>query len=73
MSCVHTSGVSRPPDKEEEGGGLKKHFSAPRASVWSKNKGGGPPGPLPWIRQCIQGSLTLTDSFQSRYTFDHVS
>ena len=75
MSCIYTSGASRPPDKEKEGGGAvsKKHFSAPRASVWSKNKGGGPPRPLPWIRQCIQGSLTLTDSFQSRYTFDHVS
>ena len=27
----------------------KKFFSAPRATVWSKNTGGGPPGPLPWI------------------------
>ena len=29
---------------------LKKNFSAPRASVWAKNKGGGsgpPPGPSP--------------------------
>ena len=31
------------------GGGLKKKFSALLASVWSKNKGGAPPGPLPWI------------------------
>ena len=31
------------------GGGPKKDFSAPRASVWSKNKGegSGPPGPSP--------------------------
>ena len=28
----------------------KKFFSALWASVWSKNKGSGPPGPLPWIR-----------------------
>ena len=30
----------------------KMFFSAPRASVWSKNKGGRTPGPLPWIRHC---------------------
>ena len=29
MSCVHTSGASRPPDKEEEGGGHKKNFFGP--------------------------------------------
>ena len=29
----------------------KKFFSAPQASVWSKNKGG--PLPLPWIRHCM--------------------
>lgn len=37
-----------------EGGGQspKKIFSAPRTSIWSKNKGdAGPPGPLSWIRQ----------------------
>ena len=33
----------------------EKFFSARRASVWSRNKGGGggvgrPTGPLPWIR-----------------------
>ena len=31
------------PDPEIEGGSDKKFFSAPRASIWSKNKGG--PGP----------------------------
>ena len=42
-------GSSRPRDK---GGAVSKKFSALQASVWSKNKGrGGPPGPLPWIRQ----------------------
>ena len=35
--------------------GLKTFFSAFRASVWSKNKGGGIPGPLPWIRHYLQG------------------
>ena len=36
------------PDPEIRGmPGLKKIFFALRASVWSKNKGGGPPGPLP--------------------------
>ena len=29
MSCVHTSGASRPPDKEEEGDGHKKNFFGP--------------------------------------------
>ena len=30
MSCIYTSGASRPPDKEEEeGGGLKKTFFGP--------------------------------------------
>ena len=43
---------SRPFDKRGGGGLQKKLFSALRASVWSKNKGGwaGPPGPLPWFR-----------------------
>ena len=31
----------------------KKFFSALRATVWSKNRGGGPPGPLPYIRHCF--------------------
>ena len=57
-------GGSRPSDKGGRVGGghldpeisgarsQKKFFLALRASVWSKNKGGGgaPPGPLPWIR-----------------------
>ena len=44
------------------GKGSKKIISAPRASVWSKNKGGGggPPTPLPWIRHCC------IDSFRER-------
>ena len=31
MSCIYTSGASRPPDKEKEGGGggLKKTFFGP--------------------------------------------
>ena len=43
-------GASRPWDKG--GGGkqsLKKFFSALPASVWSKDRGGRPPGPLPCI------------------------
>ena len=42
------------------GGGLPplQIFLAARASLWSKNKGGGePPGPLPWIRHCTDGVL----------------
>ena len=27
-----------------------KSFSDPRASLWSENKGGRPPGAIPWIR-----------------------
>ena len=43
---VRITGASRPWDKGG-GGGLKNSvFSAPRTSVWSKNKGG---GPVPWI------------------------
>ena len=58
------SGGSRPSDKgagviqtlRVTGGGgavSKKIFSARRASFWFKNngRGGGPPDPLPWIRQ----------------------
>ena len=38
-------------DPEIRGGPVsKKIFSALLASVWSKNKGGGPSGLLPWIR-----------------------
>ena len=43
-------GSSRPLDKGEGGVVLAKNFSALRASVWSTNKGGAPPGPLAWIR-----------------------
>ena len=44
--------------------GLKFFFSALRASVWSKNKGG---GPLPWICHCyftenIMKDLTFSQS-----------
>ena len=42
--------ASADPDLEIRGmGRSKKVFLALRATVWSKNKGGGPPGPLPWI------------------------
>ena len=36
-------GGVRPLDKGKGGGSRKKKFSALRASVWSTNKGGGPP------------------------------
>ena len=49
--------ITRAPDIQTLGwgeGGLKKiYFSTLRASVWSRNKGGGgvgPPGAPPWIR-----------------------
>ena len=43
---VHTSGGSRPSDKESRGGGLPKNFfSALWASVWSKMGGGGGAAP----------------------------
>ena len=54
---LHVTGGHHP-EPEIRGGGLKKIFSALRASVWSKNKGGGqgPPGPLSWIRHwCVLG------------------
>ena len=40
----------------------KKFFSALRASVWSKNRGGGgPPEPLPYIRHCcVRDDQSLT-------------
>ena len=34
------------------GGGVWKIFFDRRASTWSENKGGGVPGPFPWIRHC---------------------
>ena len=40
VSTILISGRSRPSDKGGRGG-LKKNFSALRASVWSNNKGGG--------------------------------
>ena len=43
---------SRPWDGGGGVDGLQNFFSAQRASFWSKNKGGGPLGSLPWIRQC---------------------
>ena len=39
VSTILISDRFRPSD--EGGGGLKKNFSALRASVWSNNKGGG--------------------------------
>ena len=39
----------RPLDK---GGCPAQFFSAIQVSVWSKNKGGGRPGPFPCIRLC---------------------
>ena len=44
------------------GGGLKKMFSALRASVWAKNKGAGPPGPSP-------GSVTAQTTHPSSLHF----
>ena len=42
------SGVSRPSDKEEEGGGLEKFFFRPFGSQFGlKIRGAGPPGPSP--------------------------
>ena len=76
MTPVYYSGGSRPSDKGGGGGGhpdpeirgevgLKKNsFSALRASAWSKNKGEGPHGPLPWIRHCI-----ITSGWNSPFGF----
>ena len=56
--CIFFSGVSRPSEKGRGGWSKKKLFPALRASVWSKNKGGGRPhGPLPWIYHCSCYSL----------------
>ena len=58
------------PDLEKRGGGgggggvavSKKRFSPLRASVWSKNIGGGGAGPLPWIHHFFKHlSLKATD------------
>ena len=48
----------------------KKFFSAPRASVWSKHKGGGeggPPGPLPWIRHWRRFQIYPSPLLHHRY------
>ena len=49
------------PDPEIRGGGSLKifFFWALRASFWSKNKGGGLPGPLPGIRHCFPFSAPM--------------
>ena len=53
------------PDLEIRGGGgrspQKTFLALLRASFWSKNKRGAPPGCLPWIRHYIMifGSLSL--------------
>ena len=44
---------SRPNIRGGGGGDLKKNFSSFLPSVWSKNKGGAPPGPLHWIRHWV--------------------
>ena len=63
-------------DPEIRGGGgdPKKDFSAPRASAWSKNKGGGsgPPGPSPgWALRSVLIFLKVTTAlvFFSRLIF----
>ena len=62
-----SSGGSRSSDEGGGGGGVvsKQRFF----SFWSKNKGGGLPGPLPWIRHWLGLLLTLTDvSINVRYS-----
>ena len=52
---------SQDPEIRGEGPGLRKKFFPPLwASVWSKNKGGGLPRPLPQIRHCYIQSGRLT-------------
>ena len=53
----------RPLDKGRGDWSPQISFSALRASVWSKNRGGrgGPAGPLPWIRHCVNSELYLVD------------
>ena len=48
----------------------KKNFSALRAPVWFKNKGGGtplPPEPLPWIRHCLVSLPPLYRRFARKF------
>ena len=49
MSCIYTSGASRPPDKEEEGGGRsQKNIFRPLGPQFGlKTRGAGLPGPSP--------------------------
>ena len=54
-----------------EGGGgrvvARKFFFF--ASVWSKYKSGGPPGPLPWIRHCVLSTLVINIHWILQYSF----
>lgn len=56
---------SRPLDKLWGWGGggrsPKNIFSALRVSFWSENRGGGDPGPLPWIRHRLRNTEISTD------------
>ena len=45
-------GGGHPNPEKRGGGGVWKIFFDRRASTWSENKGGGVPGPFPWIRHC---------------------
>ena len=56
-------GSSRLLDKGRGDWSRKKIFPALRALVWSKNRGGrgGPAGPLPWIRHCVNLESYLVD------------
>ena len=44
------------PEIREGGGSVKKIFWALQDSVWSKNKGGGGGGVVPWIHRWIKHS-----------------
>ena len=63
---IRLGGGGDHPDPSIRGGrdwSPKKFFSAFRASVWSKNRGGrgGPAGPLPWIRHFVNLESYLVD------------
>ena len=51
---------SRPRHKSGGGRSQKKRFTALLPSVWSKNKGGASPGPLPLIRHWIGMLRTIS-------------